>query len=555
MKYLIIVVGVVAALTAFGIYDSFRRERELRAKLKASFAGKMKNTMTEKRYALLGAFRDSLPKRSYDIDAITWNDLELDRVFKEVNRTHSSVGEEYLFAAMYRPESGAEELERREALAQLFSENEEVRLKTQMALSRMGKLKNVSLYSYVTSFDGVSPDPTIKHLLPMIGYLIGAGLGFVGYLTWGIFAILIAAGYSIVSYYLRKADIDPYLQAMTFVSRWVSSIYRMRREIRADKTILEPELDALRKQAAEFDAFRRGASFLGNVDAGGGDPMQMLLDYVRMLTHIDLLLFNRMLKILAAKKKELHLLFENTGRIDMALAIASYRAYRSGWCIPSLTQEKVPLEVKDLCHPMLKNAVPNSVTTDGCILLTGSNASGKSTFLKTIAVNALLAQSLHTVIGASYSGQYYRIFSSMALRDDLAANESYYIVEIRSLKRILDASEDDEPVLCFVDEVLRGTNTAERIAASSRILEYLAGRGILCFAATHDLELTEILKNSYTMYHFSETVTEDNLTFDYRLKEGKATSRNAIRLLRLFEYPQEIVDAADRDARAYIERL
>ena len=105
-------------------------------------------------------------------------------------------------------------------------------------------------------------------------------------------------------------------------------------------------------------------------------------------------------------------------------------------------------------------------------------------------------------------------------------------MEIRSLKRILDAAEEEEPVLCFVDEVLRGTNTAERIAASSNILRYLAEKGTHCFAATHDLELTEILKDCFEMYHFSETVTEDTLSFDYTLKEGKATSRNAILLPR-----------------------
>ena len=76
----------------------------------------------------------------------------------------------------------------------------------------------------------------------------------------------------------------------------------------------------------------------------------------------------------------------------------------------------------------------------------------------------------------------------------------------------------------------------------------------MCFAATHDLELTDILKDCYDMRHFSETVTEDTVTFDYLLKEGKATSRNAILLLRMFGYPEEIVDAADREAVAFLSR-
>lgn len=85
----------------------------------------------------------------------------------------------------------------------------------------------------------------------------------------------------------------------------------------------------------------------------------------------------------------------------------------------------------------------------------------------------------------------------MALRDDLNAQNSYYIVEIKSLKRILDAVDKDDkrPVLCFVDEVLRGTNTVERIAASSEILKSLRYKNVLVFAATHDIELTYLLEN------------------------------------------------------------
>ena len=89
----------------------------------------------------------------------------------------------------------------------------------------------------------------------------------------------------------------------------------------------------------------------------------------------------------------------------------------------------------------------------------------------------------------------------MALKDDLLGRESYYLAEIRSLKRILDETGEEYPVLCFVDEVLRGTNTVERIAASAQILESLSGRNVICFAATHDIELTYILEDDYENYH------------------------------------------------------
>ncbi len=177
------------------------------------------------------------------------------------------------------------------------------------------------------------------------------------------------------------------------------------------------------------------------------------------------------------------------------------------------------------------------------MLLTGSNASGKSTFLKTVALGALMAQTLHMVLAECYSAPMYRIFSSMSLRDDLEGGESYYIVEIKSLKRILDAMKEGDPwpVLCFVDEVLRGTNTVERIAAATQILISLTGAGVLCFAATHDIELTELLSGLYDNYHFEEEI-----------RDGRANSRNAIRLLEIMGYDCSIIQKAQRQAEDFL---
>ena len=132
----------------------------------------------------------------------------------------------------------------------------------------------------------------------------------------------------------------------------------------------------------------------------------------------------------------------------------------------------------------------------------------------------------------------------MALTDNILGEESYFVVEIKSLKRMFDQLEITVPVMLFVDEVLRGTNTKERIAASSQILKELCGQNALCFAATHDIELTDILSETMENYHFSETVEENQVLFDYKLKEGRATSRNAIKLLNAYGFPKSIIESA-----------
>ena len=129
------------------------------------------------------------------------------------------------------------------------------------------------------------------------------------------------------------------------------------------------------------------------------------------------------------------------------------------------------------------------------------------------------------------------------------------MVEIQSLKRIIDAAAKDlgVPVICFVDEVLRGTNTVERIAASSAILENMSRMNALTFAATHDIELTYLLEKDYMNYHFREEMTDSGVEFSYKILEGPATTRNAIALLDNLGYDKEIIEKAKARAESFMK--
>ena len=247
---------------------------------------------------------------------------------------------------------------------------------------------------------------------------------------------------------------------------------------------------------------------------------------------------------------------EYLGRLDSAISIASYRASLASYVEPVLhfaPEKKCFVEGLALLHPLLDDPVANDCVAERPILITGSNASGKSTYLKTVTLAALMAQSICTVLAERYEATAFRIYTSMALRDDLLAGESYYIVETKSLKRILDAAEEASPILCVVDEVLRGTNTVERIAASSEVLRAMADDGMLCLAATHDIELCELLHESFDLYHFEEELGENEMLFDYVIRRGKANSRNAINLLQLIGFDRHIVDRAHQKANRYLE--
>ena len=548
MKAFWIIIGILLALIFLGILDRIRKERELLQKVKSSFGIQPEDaSMSSERYASLSAYMQSLSETECDIDEITWNDLDMDRIFTGLNHTCSAIGEEVLFAYLHKPVTDVRELERREQLIQAFSDNEELRVQTGCTFLSMGKLRKISVYDYVMRLHDVKREKNLRHILMLAVYAASVVLMICGLVPLGVGLFFLTALVNMTTYLKRKGEIQPYLDAVSYISRWIQALDKLSDNLfKNDNSVVTEELKSVSDDIVVFRSFVRGSAMLAPINPAGGGIMELFMEYVRMLFHVDLIQFNRIYRIFEEHQEELHRLFTVTGRLDSMRAIASYRAYKKDFCIPELHEmPKRSLRVQDICHPLVSEPVANSISAERPVLLTGSNASGKSTFLKTLAVNAIFAQSIHTVLAKEYEADCFHVLSSMALRDDLATKESYYIVEIRSLKRILDASEKSVPVLCFIDEVLRGTNTAERIAASSRILRYLAEQKALVFAATHDLELTSLLQDIYDNYHFSEQVREDVVVFDYCLKPGRATSRNALKLLQMMDYPDSITSKAN----------
>ena len=241
-------------------------------------------------------------------------------------------------------------------------------------------------------------------------------------------------------------------------------------------------------------------------------------------------------------------MYEILGEADAYAAIACYREFLPVVTSPVFHVER-EIYMEEGYHPLIENAVSNSLEMRKNVLLTGSNASGKSTFLKTLGVNVLLAQTIHTCAAGRFSMPICRLYTSMSLKDSLSLKESYYMAEIKAIKRILDAAEEGQIVVCMVDEVLRGTNTMERIAASTQILKNMSGKEIMCIAATHDVELTRTLEKDYDNYHFEEKMQKSDVQFSYRLKRGRAESCNAINLLEKMGYEEIMI----QNARTMIE--
>lgn len=538
---LIIMAGVIAVGVAIALHAHAAKQR-LRRRLLIQFG-----EIPEREYNLdeqenISHYYRNHKADGFEIDDITWGDLEMDHLFRLVNNTQSSVGQEYLYYLLRKPELSKEKLQRRKELMDYFTEHEEERIGVQMAIARVGRMYRYSVSDYIELLRDFDTKDRWKHYA-CLGAVIAAAAALFVSMKAGLAAIFAVTIVNMLIYFGQKSKMDPYIQSMQYVLRLFKGA-----DLLDDMQIpeLKKELDPIRQIKKNFRRFRLGAGIVVSTSPTGGLE-QIVLDYMRMVLHIDFLRFYQMMKHVNNNMEDIQQLIAGIGFLDAMISAASFRQALPVYSIPFLNNDKkAGIKLVDVYHPLLEWAVPNSIRENHNVLLTGSNASGKSTFLKAVAINALFAQSLCISFATEYRANFFRIYTSMALKDNLLNHESYYIVEIKSLKRILDAAKEETPMLCFVDEVLRGTNTIERIAASVEILKSINREHVMCFAATHDIELTHLLEGSFCNYHFTEKIIENDIRFDYRLYSGRATSRNAIRLLGLMGYDQEIIDRAEK---------
>ncbi len=554
--YILIGAVLLAALIISLVTAKKRRRARLLAKIRSVYGLVPKREYTDEELKKIRSYYERVKGGHYHVDDITWNDLDMDSVFIAMNHTFSSAGEEVLYDLLREPVFDEEELKERERVTQYFIENTPAREAFQLRYAAIGRTRKFSLVDFVGQFRSLELKSDFHYVIHALLLVVGIALIFYN-VVLGIMVLIGVMIYNIYTYYKEKTGVEPYYISLAAIAALIDGA-----EVIGNQTM--KELDPVKEYIADLHehcktvkSLKRDMKWLGSgsVAGAGGDIAQLILDYLRMITHLDFLKFNRMVRKVVNNEEDILQLYRTMGFLEAMIAIGSYRQTIPFCC----TAEFVPsegktLSIKDEYHPLLKEPVANSFSEDRSLLLTGSNASGKSTFLRTTALAVLMAQTVNTIHAHSYRGNFFRIYSSMALRDDIESAESYFIVEIKSLKRIMDAAEQEgAPVLAFVDEVLRGTNTVERIAASSEILKDLAGKNAMLVTATHDIELTELLKDIYSNYHFEEEVVDNEIRFNYILQKGKATTRNAIKLLSVMGYGQDVVSAAEKTAERFVE--
>lgn len=518
----------------------------------------------------------SIRRRAHDLDAIaeshasrvrelgeraslddrTWADLNMDDVFAALDRTESTLGQHALYHRL-RSAPAAASLDAFEALVARLGTDEPVRTRVRLALGRLQNPRGYDLW-WLARPDAVDA-PAWYVIFPVL--TVGTIALAAATLRWPTLlpVLLGTAAFNVLIHFatfqrvgatstpfrqlapliataqalggLEGPDIDaiveplrrdtPSLVRLKTISRWICG----------DPLMLSVNPNPLAMMASDgFSAVYEYLNFALPIDASG-----LYIGAADLRRHGAALL-----RVMAA-----------IGDVDAAVSVASLRAGRADWTRPAFLPPGSVAVVHNARHPLLDGPVPNSIDLPAGrgVLVTGSNMSGKSTFLRTIGTAAVLAQTIHTVFADEYAAPVFDVRSCIGRSDDLLAGKSYYVVEVEALLGLVARIADAPPCLFLLDELFRGTNAVERIAAGRAVLEELVSGGggasrHVALAATHDGELVDLLAGTYSACHFGDAVTDDGLVFDHILKAGRATSRNAIALLRLHGAPSRLIDRA-----------
>ncbi|MGI6065674.1 MAG: MutS family DNA mismatch repair protein [Bacillota bacterium] len=231
---------------------------------------------------------------------------------------------------------------------------------------------------------------------------------------------------------------------------------------------------------------------------------------------------------------------ETIGEIESLSSLALIRFDHPDWAMPKIIDDFTGLWAKELAHPLLpESRVPNNltITTPGEIfLITGSNMSGKSTLLRTAGINLVLAYAGGPVCAKEFRAGLMNIYTSMRINDDLRANISSFYGELLRIKLVLDATRQGRPVFILLDEIFRGTNSRDRHTGARHLIKKLSRAGALGLVSTHDLELADLAQErdaKIKNYHFEEYYRDGKLLFDYILRPGVSTTKNAIFLMKM----------------------
>ncbi len=472
------------------------------------------------------------------VDSRTWNDLNFDSIFAKMDRCTSYTGQQYLYHMLHRYERDENVLKRNYRLIESLRTDSKLRESIQLNILN---LDNVNAY-FIPHLLFEEDLPFTKfypifYLFSLFTLASAVMVAFNGAFLF-IAVPLLINNLAINKIYAKK--IYRYFSGFSSLNSLISSASALTK-IKTGYQVAE--LETLRKKKSLLKKMRSKLGFLIIDKTAMNELLVVLIEYLNMFLLFDVIAYYRSVSTLLKHQKEISDIYESVGKLDALISVASYLEEIGAFCNPVFGEEKL-IKFAGMYHPLIENAVSNSLSgLRNSALITGSNMSGKTTFIKTVGINFILAQTLYICLAENFSSPRLFVKSAIKRDEDLESGKSYFFAEVEELQEFVELSRSSEGYIFLIDEIFRGTNTVERLAASTSVLKYLDGENFV-FVTTHDIELQYLLENNYRMFHFSDSVDNGEYIFDHKIHDGPCSSGNAIKLLEIKNYPRQITDEA-----------
>lgn len=507
-------------------------KRRATAKLRAKW-GKpgAKDTWLASRYFDLT--RDD-SARNY-VDDTTWIDLEYPKIFSHLDSTETPIGGQTLFCMLREYVNDSNQLQDQYAAYIALRSNKTLREEIQLNLMPLQADSNASISDYI--FGDLPAKPKHHRWIPVLSLFSVASLilVLVSSLPFGLWLAVVAVNAVVIARTSMHLHRDT--EALKGCHQLLHVADRLA-SINADSAPL-PQLDCL---VTERPLRARAKKALRLFSLSRGPITQSLYLWLNLAFLAELLAYVRTIDRFARVRNELGSTFGLVGSLDATIAIASYLVHQPDHCQPVVSDAAL-IEIEDGYHPLLAQPVNNSIRLEGrSALVTGSNMAGKTTFIKMIGTNIIFGRTVGFCFASSAVITASSVMASIRGEHSVESGKSHYFAEIEAVHSFIESAKSGECRVFVIDELFSGTNTVERLAAARAVLEALS-RNAQVFVTTHDIELQDVLADRYDMYHFREDPDVEGF-FDYRLRLGPTTARNAIRLLERMEFPGEVVQAA-----------
>lgn len=521
------------------LFFPFLRSRKKKLEyIKNLWQGKIPKEQNFEQVAIYHQFKKESGAKNL-VDDKTWQDLDMDTIFSKIDTTAGAPGRQYLYHLLRTiSHKSNEEIQAKHGEYKRIAEQGEIREQLQLLLN---KLDTDNAYLIPFLFFEEMPDAPGYRFLFYISALcafFSTVLAF--YYSPFILGVMVFGFINIFIHLFYGGKLSEHLSSISQLSQMLRTAVKI---CKLKKNLNLPQIKTLRNYDRVTEKMLKGITYLLH-DPNTLDEIQAIIFfYLNMICLLDIFLFFKLRKKIIENRQKLLEIFEAIASIDASISVSSYLERVGYYAIPCFNKNR-EISFSAVYHPLLENPVANSIGIYGqSVLITGSNMAGKTTFIKTIGVNTILARALFFCHAQQANIPELTVKAMIRREENIEGGKSYFFDEVEQVRKFLEISKTSESTLFLIDEIFRGTNTVERVSASEAVLSFLAGKNFV-FVTTHDVELQELLEKKYIMYHFSEKIIDDQYTFDYKLKQGPCRSRNAIRLLQMTGYPEEIIKSA-----------